>query len=129
LVGKNTHEAFMQNVSGGRLGGIEVFADAQMVTSATVNLSPLCVLVVITPFRVPVNEKNPPVGRPSLSGQTFQVRPAPRDADMRLPQATFAAGLPVAMFDGSVRTIRPGVTPEVFWAQVTPAGGEVISGD
>jgi hypothetical protein len=33
--------------------------------------------------------------------------------------------LPVALFDGSVRTIRPGVSPEVFWAAVTPAGGEV----
>lgn len=120
----------MQNVSGGgRLGGIEGFADAQMVMSATVNLSPLCVLVVITPFRVPVNEKNPPVARPSLSGQKFQIRLALRDADMRLPQATFTAGLPVAMFNGRVRTIRPGVTPEVFWAQVTSAGGEVISDD
>jgi hypothetical protein len=78
---------------------------------------------------VPVTDGNPPVTRPSLPGRTFQVRPAPRDADMRLPQATFAAGLPVAMFDGSVRTIRPGVTPEVFWAQVTPSGGEVISDD
>jgi hypothetical protein len=33
--------------------------------------------------------------------------------------------LPVALFDGSVRTMRPGVSPELFWATVTPAGGEV----
>jgi hypothetical protein len=30
--------------------------------------------------------------------------------------------LPVALFDGSVRTMRPGVSPELFWAAVTPAG-------
>ena len=65
------------------------------------------------------------VTRPSVPGLTFQLRPKPLEADMRLPQIPFSAGLPVAMFDGSVRTVRPGVTPEVFWAAVTPAGGEV----
>jgi hypothetical protein len=45
------------------------------------------------------------------------------------PQTPFSAGLPVALFDGSVRTIRPGVRPEVFWAMVTPAGGEVFIED
>ena len=65
------------------------------------------------------------VTRPSVPGLTFQLRPKPLEADMRLPQTPFSAGLPVAMFDGSVRTVRPGVTPEVFWAAVTPAGGEV----
>jgi hypothetical protein len=33
------------------------------------------------------------------------------------------------MFDGSVRVIGPGVSPEVFWAAVTPAGGEAASLD
>lgn len=65
------------------------------------------------------------VTRPSVPGVTFQLRPKPLEADMRLPQTPFSAGLPVAMFDGSVRTVRPGVAPEVFWAAVTPAGGEV----
>jgi prepilin-type N-terminal cleavage/methylation domain-containing protein len=74
---------------------------------------------------VPVTAGSPPVTRPSVPGVTFQLRPAPREADMRLPQTPFSAGLPVALFDGSVRTIRPGVSPEVFWSAVTPAGGEV----
>jgi hypothetical protein len=74
---------------------------------------------------VPVTEGNPPVTRPSRPGATFQVRPALYHADPALPQTPFSAGLPVALFDGSVRTVRPGVRPEVFWAAVTPAGGEV----
>ncbi|HVK15565.1 MAG TPA: hypothetical protein VM533_01365, partial [Fimbriiglobus sp.] len=78
---------------------------------------------------VPVTTGSPPVARPSVPGVTFQVRPKLRDADMTIPQTPFSAGLPVAMFDGSVRTVRPGVSPEVFWAAVTPAGGEVASLD
>jgi type II secretory pathway pseudopilin PulG len=74
---------------------------------------------------VPVTSGSPPVTQPSVPGATFQVRPKPRDADMNIPQTPFSAGLPVALFDGSVRTIRPGVSPEIFWAAVTPAGGEV----
>ncbi len=74
---------------------------------------------------VPVTAGEPAVTRPSVPGKTFQVRPKPHEADMTIPQTPFSGGLPVAMFDGSVRTIRPGVAPEVFWAAVTPAGGEV----
>jgi hypothetical protein len=33
----------------------------------------------------------------------------------------------VALADGTVRTIRPGIANEVFWGAITPAGGEVIS--
>jgi prepilin-type N-terminal cleavage/methylation domain-containing protein len=67
--------------------------------------------------------------RPSVPGRTFQLRPRVEDADASVPQTPFPGGLPVALFDGSVRTIRPGVSPEVFWAAVTPAGGEVVSLD
>ena len=74
---------------------------------------------------VPVTTGNPPVTRPSRDGVTFQVRPDLLHADPALPQTPFSAGLPVALFDGSVRTIRPGVSPNVFWAAVTPASGEV----
>jgi prepilin-type N-terminal cleavage/methylation domain-containing protein len=69
------------------------------------------------------------VTMPSIPGITFQVRPKLMEADIRIPQTPFSAGLPVAMFDGSVRTIRPGVSPEVFWGAVTPAGGEVAALD
>lgn len=78
---------------------------------------------------VPVTDPATRVTRPSRPGANFQVKPAPLHADPYLPQTPFSAGLPVAMFDGSVRTIRPGVVPEVFWAAVTPAGGEVASLD
>jgi type II secretory pathway pseudopilin PulG len=78
---------------------------------------------------VPVTTGNPPVTKPSVPGKTFQVRPNLKYADPALPQTPFSAGLPVALFDGSVRTIRPGVQPEVFWAMVTPAGGEVFIED
>jgi hypothetical protein len=35
----------------------------------------------------------------------------------------------VVFADGSVRTISPTVHPNTFWAAVTSAGGEVLSGD
>ncbi len=78
---------------------------------------------------VPVTSGDPAVTRPSVSGVTFQVRPDVKHANAYQLQTPFTAGLPVAMFDGSVRTVRPGVNPEVFWAQVTPATGEVVSLD
>jgi prepilin-type N-terminal cleavage/methylation domain-containing protein len=78
---------------------------------------------------VPVTAGSPPTTRPSVAGKTFQTRPKPLDADMAVPQTPFSAGLPVALFDGSVRTVRAGVRPEVFWALVSPAGGEVASLD
>ena len=53
--------------------------------------------------------------------------PNPRAADGRMLQATQSAGLLVGMFDGSVKTISPGVSPATFWAAVTPAGGEAVS--
>ncbi|MBY0456342.1 MAG: DUF1559 domain-containing protein [Gemmataceae bacterium] len=74
---------------------------------------------------VPVTAGSPPVTRPSTPGATFQVRPAKYQANAYQLQTPFNAGLPVAMFDGSARTVSPGVSPEVFWGAVTPAGGEV----
>jgi type II secretory pathway pseudopilin PulG len=78
---------------------------------------------------VPVTSGDPPVTRPSRPGATFQVKPAVLYADPNLPQTPFAAGLPVALFDGSVRTASPRISPEAFWAAVTPAGGESTSLD
>lgn len=73
---------------------------------------------------VPVTTGFPPVTRPSIPGLTFQVQPTLEQSISRIPQTPFAAGLPVANFDGSVRTVSPSVNPEVFWSAVTPAGGE-----
>lgn len=65
----------------------------------------------------------------SVPGLTFQYRPTMQDADARVPQTPHPAGLPVALFDGSVRTLSPGIDESVFWGLVTPAGGEVVSLD
>ena len=67
--------------------------------------------------------------RPSVPGKTFQVRPRPEEVDPSILQATFRGGLTVALFDGSVRTIAPGIHESAFWGLVTPAGGEVVSLD
>jgi type II secretory pathway pseudopilin PulG len=89
----------------------------------------------------PVTDPATRTTRPSRPGATFQAVPRvweyevsgqPRppqagECDPSLPQTPFAAGLLVALADGSVRTVRPGVSPEVFWGAVTPAGGEVLA--
>lgn len=88
----------------------------------------------------PVTDPATGVTRPSRPGATFQVRPKfwipdqtvprhpqPDECDAAVPQASHAAGLVVALADGSARTVRSGVSPEVFWGAVTPAGGEVLA--
>lgn len=67
------------------------------------------------------------VTTPSIPGWTFQNPRIPEEVNPNVPSTPFRAGLTVAMFDGSVRTIAPNVSESVFWAQVTPAGGEVAS--
>lgn len=64
--------------------------------------------------------------RPSVSGLTFQQQPPIDQCDFRILQTPHPGGLPVALMDGSVRTLRHGVAEPVFWAAVTPAGGEVF---
>jgi prepilin-type N-terminal cleavage/methylation domain-containing protein len=67
------------------------------------------------------------VTRPSVPGRTFQVRPRLAEVDATIPQTPYTAGLPVALFDGSVRVLSPGIAEPVFWSMVTPRGGEVAS--
>ncbi len=78
---------------------------------------------------LPVTSGNPPVSMASVPGKTFEVRPRPSGADGSILQTPHAGGLPVAFFDGSVRVIGPSVSERVFWAAVTPAGGELDGGD
>jgi hypothetical protein len=40
--------------------------------------------------------------------------------------ATGHAALNVCMGDGSVRPLRADIAPALWWAQVTPAGGETV---
>jgi len=72
----------------------------------------------------PVSEGNPPVAKSSEPGFTFQVRPSLPDCNPRLAQTPHSSGMLAGMFDGSVRTLAPGTAPSVYWALVTPAGGE-----
>ncbi len=78
---------------------------------------------------VPVtyNGPNGPVTRPSVPGQTFQVQPKLQSAWSGVPQTPFAAGLPTLLFDGSVRTLSPGIDAAVFWGAVTRDKGEVLT--
>jgi type II secretory pathway pseudopilin PulG len=62
---------------------------------------------------------------PSVPGVTFQVRPSKEACDYRQLQTPHPGGMLTAYLDGSVRTTSPRVSPAVFWAAVTPAGGEV----
>jgi prepilin-type N-terminal cleavage/methylation domain-containing protein len=78
---------------------------------------------------LPVTDPTTGTTRPSVPGKTFQLRPRPEDVDPSIPQTPHKAGLTVALFDGAVRTIAPSVDESVFWALVTPAGGEVVGGD
>jgi prepilin-type N-terminal cleavage/methylation domain-containing protein len=78
---------------------------------------------------VPVTEGFPPQTRASVPGVTFQVVPAWLEADGQQLQALQPGGLKVAMFDGSVRTIRPGVSESTFWGLVTPAAGDIAELD
>ncbi len=64
--------------------------------------------------------------RPSVPGTTFQSQPKIEDANSKMMQSPYAAGLPVAMFDGSVRTLAPNIAESVYWGLITPGGGEVL---
>ncbi|MBX9623166.1 MAG: DUF1559 domain-containing protein [Gemmataceae bacterium] len=77
----------------------------------------------------PITEGSPAVARPSRPGVTFQTAPRVEDCDPSQPQTPHPEGMLVGMGDGGVRVARPGVDPAVFWAAVTPAGGEVVTLD
>jgi prepilin-type N-terminal cleavage/methylation domain-containing protein len=65
----------------------------------------------------------------STRGLTFQLRPIPKLASSHFLQTPFSAGLPVAMFDGSVRTLSPSISETAFWSAVTANGDEAIGLD
>jgi Tfp pilus assembly protein PilE len=77
----------------------------------------------------PVPGKTTGRSEPSVAGLSFQPTVHWNECDYRLPQALQNNLLDVAMADGSVRTVRQGVEPWVFWSAVTPNGGEVLPGD
>jgi prepilin-type N-terminal cleavage/methylation domain-containing protein len=64
---------------------------------------------------------------PSVPGLTFQIRPGLDECDGRLCQTPHREGMLTAFVDGSVRTLRGGIDPTVFWSLVTPDGGESVT--
>jgi type II secretory pathway pseudopilin PulG len=76
----------------------------------------------------PITTGYPPVST-AEDGVTFQLAPAPADADPRQLNASVPWGLQVAMGDGSVRMISGRVSPEAFWGAVTPHGNELTALD
>jgi prepilin-type N-terminal cleavage/methylation domain-containing protein len=67
--------------------------------------------------------------RDATDGATFQAAPRLSECVWSLPQTPHAAGMLVALADGSVRTVSPQITPATFWAATTPAGSEVLGSD
>jgi prepilin-type N-terminal cleavage/methylation domain-containing protein len=59
---------------------------------------------------------------------TFQVRPTIMDCRQDVAQ-TPHNGMVTGYGDGSARILSPGISPAVFWAATTPAGGEAPGND
>jgi type II secretory pathway pseudopilin PulG len=95
--------------------------------------------LVRSPLNIPINQLyqdaypitsgNPPSSVGSIAGLTFQVHPSIAQCDPRLAQTPHPSGMLVALIDGSVRTLSPGMAPTTYWAAVTPSGGEVLGPD
>ena len=66
---------------------------------------------------------------PIATGKTFQAAPSRRNCDPRMLNSSTSGGLQVALADGSVRMISPGISPTTFWSLITPNGGEVLDSD
>jgi prepilin-type N-terminal cleavage/methylation domain-containing protein len=64
-------------------------------------------------------------------GSIFQVQPSPFEGncDPTRTATSHAGGMVVGLADGSVRLLAAGMSGDVWWAAVTPAGGEVQNSD
>ena len=76
----------------------------------------------------PVSSGNPPITLGSVRGLTFQSRPPIEQSDPRICCSPHD-NLPVLMADGSVQLLPRHMRESVFWALVTPKGGEVVEQD
>ena len=101
--------------------------NAHRATFAEPEVVPSSSFAPLPPDVYPVTSGAPPTSTGSESGWTFQVRPTPAECNYRVAQTPHSGGMLVAMFDGSVRTLGPGIAPSVYWGMVTPAGGEVLA--
>jgi prepilin-type N-terminal cleavage/methylation domain-containing protein len=64
-------------------------------------------------------------------GSKFQVRPSPflGNCDPTRASTPHAGGIVVGLADGSVRTLSPGMNRTIWWAALTPRGGELLGSD
>jgi prepilin-type N-terminal cleavage/methylation domain-containing protein len=77
----------------------------------------------------PISMGNPALTHPSVPGMSFQVAPSIADCDARVAQTPHRSGMLVALADGTVRTLAPGMAETVYWSAVTPSGNEAASLD
>ncbi len=64
-------------------------------------------------------------------GSKFQVQPTPflGNCDPTRASTAHSGGIQVGLVDGSVRTLAPSMSPDTWWAAVTPSGAEVLRSD
>jgi type II secretory pathway pseudopilin PulG len=62
-------------------------------------------------------------------GTTFQVQPTPAACNPDYAQALSAGGLPVALVDGSCRTVSPSISALTWRNALLPADGQVLGSD
>jgi type II secretory pathway pseudopilin PulG len=77
----------------------------------------------------PVTSGNPPTSIGFVPGDTFQVAPLPSKCDPTVAQTPHRSGMLAGMADASVRILGAGMSPNTYWAAVTPAAGEILSSD
>jgi prepilin-type N-terminal cleavage/methylation domain-containing protein len=72
-------------------------------------------------------------GAPDVIGprSKFQHQPTPflGNCDPTRAATAHPGGMQVGLTDGSVRTLAPSLSPDTWWAAVTPVGGEVLGAD
>jgi hypothetical protein len=72
-------------------------------------------------------------GAPDAIGprSKFQHRPTPflGNCDPTRTATSHSSGMQVGLADGSVRTLAPSLSPDTWWALVTPSGNEVLGTD
>jgi type II secretory pathway pseudopilin PulG len=70
-------------------------------------------------------------GAPDAIGpkSIFQVQPRQGNCDPTRAATAHAGGIQVGLVDGSIRTLAPSISPDTWWAAVTPSGGEVLGSD
>ncbi len=77
----------------------------------------------------PIVRGSPPIAGAKHPGEKFQVAPSGMECWPLVAQTPHPSGMLVALVDGSVRALAPGISEGTYWAAVTPAGGEVLSAD